>query len=193
MFFQSAYTQGWYAPLLHQQAGYLQTFSRLVADAGLLVPLTWLPAFFAGVALVVQVAPAVFVASRRMARAVPDRRVRILLAAVYLVVPNSSEVNVKLTNAQWHLAILALLVLLAVPASRVTGRALDVAVIVLSGLTGPFVLSLVVIAVLVYLRRRQVWTLVLGAFIVVTAAVQAYELTTAPRPPSARWVRPRPD
>lgn len=183
VFFQGAYNQGWHTPLLHAQAGYLQSFSRLVADSALLLPLTWLPAFFAGVALVVQVLPAVFVASRRLERAVPDRRVRILLAAVYLVIPNSSEVNVKLTNAQWHLAVLAVLVVLAAPATGVAGRIFDVAAIVLSGLTGPFVLSLVVIAVLVYLRRRQIWTLVLGAVILTTAALQVYELMTSPRPP----------
>jgi hypothetical protein len=182
VFFQSAYNHGWHAPLLEAQAGYLQSFSRVVADVGLLIPLTWVPALFAGVALVVQVLPAVLVASRRFARAVPDRRVRLLLAAVYLAVPNSSEINVDLTNTQWHLAVLAILVVLAIPATG-AWRVFDIAVIVCSGLSGPFVLSLVVVAALVYFRRRQTWTLVLGAISVAAAAVQIFEIVTSQRPP----------
>jgi hypothetical protein len=182
VFFQSAYNHGWHAPLLEAQAGYLQSFSRIIADLGLLTPLTWVPALFAGTALAVQVLPAVFVASRRFAHAVPDRRVRLLLAAVYLAVPNSSEVNVDLTNTQWHLAILAVLVVLAVPGTG-AWRIFDLGVVVLSGLTGPFVLSLMVIAVLVCIRRRQTWTLVLGTISVAAAAVQVFELATAQRPP----------
>ncbi|HEV3281057.1 MAG TPA: hypothetical protein VG032_05565 [Acidimicrobiales bacterium] len=182
VFFQSAYNQGWHGPLLEAQAGYLQTFSRLIADVGLLTPLAWVPALFAGAALAVQVLPAVLVASRRFARAVPDRRVRLLLAAAYLAVPNSSEVNVDLTNAQWHLAVLAVLVVLALPATG-AWRVFDIGVIVCSGLTGPFVLSLVVIAALVYHRRRQAWTVVLGAISVAAASVQIFEILTSRRPP----------
>ncbi len=182
IFFQGAYNQGWHVLLLDPQVGYLQTFSRIVADVGLLVPLTWVPALFAAVALVVQVLPAVLLSSRRYARAVPDLRVRLLLAGAYLIIPNSSEVNVDLTNAQWHLAVLAALVVLAVPATGLW-RVFDVAVIVLSGLTGPFVLSLVVVVAVVYAYRRQAWTLVLGALALGAAALQLFELITARRPP----------
>ena len=176
-----AYSQGWLAPLGQTYAGYLQTFSRLVSDVGLLVPLSQVPLFFAVVALVVQVLPAVLVASRRFAAAVPDLRVRLLLAAVYLVIPNSWEVNVVLTNAQWHLAILAVMVVLASPA--VGGwRVFDLAVMVLSGLTGPFVLGVIVIAAIVYYYRRQRWTVVVGVVAIVTGALQFFELMTVARP-----------
>jgi hypothetical protein len=181
IFFHAAYSQGWHAPLSQTYAGYLQTFSRLVADVGLLVPLSRVPLLFAVIALVVQVLPAVMVASRRFGRAVPDLRVRLLLAAVYLVIPNSSEVNVVLTNAQWHLAILAVLVVLAMPATG-AWRVFDLAAMVLSGLTGPFVLSVIVIAAIVYYYRRQGWTLAVGVVALTTGAIQLFELLHAQRP-----------
>lgn len=87
VWFQDAYSQGWLAPLFHPQVGYLQTFSRLIADIGLVLPLSWVPALFVAVAVVVQALPAVLVASRRYAGAVPDYRVRLLLAALYLLLP----------------------------------------------------------------------------------------------------------
>jgi hypothetical protein len=180
VFFQSAYNLGWHAPLTHTYAGYLQTFTRLVADIGLLVPLNGLPLFFVAVAVVGQVLPAVLVSSSRFAKVVPDYRVRLLLAAVYLIVPNSSEINVNLVDVQWHLAVLAVLVVLAAPAVGVWW-VFDIATMVLSCLTGPFVLSLLLIVIIVYYRRRQRWTLVLGGIAAVASAIQIVELLTAPR------------
>jgi hypothetical protein len=180
IFFEAAYQLGWHVPLTQTAAGYFQTFPRLIADVGLLVPLRSVPLLFMSVALAVQVLPAVMVASHRYSSAVPDVRVRLLLATLYLVIPNSSEIFVNLTDAQWHLAVLSVLVVLALPA---TGgwRVFDVAVLALSGLTGPYALSLIVIIVIVFFRRRRRWTLVLGAVTAVGGAVQLVELAAAPR------------
>ena len=180
VFLQDAYNQGWHAPLFLAQAGYLQTFSRIIADVGLLLPLKFVPALYAMVALVVQVLPAALLASRRFERAIPDVRVRLLFAAVYLVVPNSAEINVDLTNAQWHLAVLAVLIVLALPPGPV-GKAFDLAFVALSCLTGPFVLSLVVVTAITYYVRRQVWTLVLGIIVLVSAGIQLVELLMSTR------------
>ena len=181
VYFQHAFLHGWYSGLLQPQAGYLQTSSRLVADVGLLLPLRDVPALFALVALGIQVLPAVFVVSRRFAVAVPDYRVRLLLAAAYLLVPNSSEVNVDLVNAQWHLAVLAVLIVLATP-PRAAGRCFDIAVVAISCLTGPFALSLAVVVAITYFVRRQRWTAVLAVLVVACAAIQIIELETSNRP-----------
>jgi hypothetical protein len=178
--FAGAYNYGWFVPLSHAHAGYLQTLPRLVADVGLLVPLTRVPLLFALVALVVQVLPAVLVASRRFGTVVPDLRVRLLLAVVYLLVPNSSEVNINVTNAQWHLAVLAVLIVLAAPAG-IGWRVFDVVVLVIFGLTGPFVVCLLPVAALWYWQRRQRWTLVLGVVTVVTSIIQGITLVTSTR------------
>ncbi len=180
VFFESAYEKGWRAPLFEPQAGYLQTFSRLVADIGLYVPLKEVPLLFAVVALVIQVLPAVLIASRRFAHAIPDFRVRLLIAAMYLVVPNSTEVNVDLTNSQWHLAILAVLVVLATPAGTIW-RIFDVGAVVLSCLTGPYVLALIVVTVIVLYHRRQRWTMWLGVIALIAGALQMSELFTSVR------------
>lgn len=180
VFFSAAYNLGWHASLTQTYAGYLQTSSRLFADAGLLVPLVRVPLYFVVIALAIQVLPAVLLASRRFARVVPDARVRLLLAALYLVIPNSSEINVNLVDNQWHLAVLAVLIVLATPATGLW-KVFDVVFMVLSCLTGPFVLSLLVIVVIVFLRARQRWTLVLGAIALVGGGIQFYELLTASR------------
>ena len=181
IWFQEAYDQGWLRPLTHPQVGYLQTFTRLVADAGLLIPLRLLPELFALVALVIQVMPAVLIVSKRYTMSIPDLRVRLLFAALYLCIPNSSEVNVNLTDAQWHLGLLSVLVVLAVPATGIW-RVFDILVICLSGLTGPFILSVVLVAAVLYWHRRQTWTLVLGGIAAATGLVQVVAYMNSPRP-----------
>ena len=84
--------------------------------------------------LAIQVAPAAFLMSGRFAHVGP-RRARALVALGYLLLP-SFELNVTLTNAQWHLAILAVMVLAAAPAKGAVGRGFDLLVLAASGLSG---------------------------------------------------------
>jgi len=180
VWFGDAYNQGWFRPLTEPHTGYLQTFPRLIAAIGLHVPLQRLPELFVDVAFAVQILPAAFIVSRRLERLVPSRAVRCLLAGLYLALPNSREVNANLTNAQWHLALLALLVVLAAPAG-VAWRIADVLVVALSGLTGPFAIALVPIAAIRFVARRERWTLVLLIESAVIAATQLGELFTSSR------------
>ena len=133
-------------------AGYLQIVSRLVGLAVQPFPLLWAPTLFAVSALLIQALPAVFLASDRMDQAWPHRPSRILFALFYLALPNSSEVYVNLTNAQWHLGVLAFLILVASPPQTRRQWAFDLGFLLLSALSGPFCLLLLPIAAV------RVWT-----------------------------------
>ena len=112
--YPDAYNSGW-ASLLVPHTGYLETISRL---GGLLVqpfPLAWAPTLFAAIALAVQVLPPVFLVASRVEDAWPQAGSRLVFALVYLGLPNSYEAFVNLTNAQWHLAVLAFLVVVRMP------------------------------------------------------------------------------
>ena len=180
VWFADAYNQGWFRPLTEPHTGYLQTFPRLVAGVGLLLPLGDLPRLFADVAVAVQVLPAALIVSRRFERLIPSRLVRVGCAALYLALPNSREMNANLTNAQWHLALLALLALLAAPGG-LAWRAFDLLVVGLSGLTGPFGIALAAVAVVAVVARRQRWTLVLFLETGLCAAIQLFELVDLDR------------
>lgn len=87
---------------------------------------------------------------------------RCLLAALYLAIPNF-EVHANITNAQWHLAILGFMVIVAIPSRRWWWRLLDLSVLVLCGLSGPFVILLAPIALACWVARRGRWALVVTA------------------------------
>ena len=126
--------------------GYLNTLQRLGGLAAQPFPLTWAPTLFALVGLLVQIAPGVFLVSARMDQAWPDRRARAIFAVIFAVLPNAIEFYVNLTNAQWTLAILAFLVLAGTPPATRAARIFDTAVLLLSGLSGPFCLLLLPVA-----------------------------------------------
>lgn len=180
VWFGDAYNQGWFRPLTEPHTGYLQTFPRLIAGIGLSVSLLNLPGLFVDVAVAVQVLPAAFIVSRRLEGLVPHRPIRIVLAALYLALPNSREINANLTNAQWHLALLALLVTVAAP-GRLPWQIFDVLVVFLSDLTGPFAIALTVVALVVMLARRTRWSVVLLVETVVLACIQIGELLSSSR------------
>jgi hypothetical protein len=180
VWFSGAYNHGWVSQLVVTHTGYLQTLPRLVAGIGLLVPLVRLPLLFAMAAVAIQSLPAALLVSDRLAELIPNRLWRIGLAVLCLLAPNSAEVNANLTNAQWHLALVAVLVCVA---ARPRGAwiAFDVVVLVISGLTGPFALALVpVVAVLAYSRRTR-WSQIVCGLVAVLAVIQGVELLTSPR------------
>ena len=160
--------------------GYFQTISRLVGLAAQWIPLPSVPTMFASVALVIQAAPAAFLVSRRLEISWPSLRGRVLFALVYLMLPNTMEVYDNLTNAQWHLAILSFLVLFARAPGGSAGWAFDAAVVVVSGLSGPFGIVLAPVAASRAWMERSRATRIRAMLLMATVTVQAFAvLTTA--------------
>jgi hypothetical protein len=93
----------------------------------------------------------------------------------------STELNVDITTAQFHLLVLAFLVVVAAEPKRWYWKAFDVAVVLLCGLSGPFAYILLPVAALWFILRRQPFTLVLCFTLLVTIPVQVYADLTSPR------------
>lgn len=180
VWFSNAYQLGPLTPLIQPHTGYLQTFPRLIADVGLLIPLRWLPAFFVMIALGVQILPGVFIVTQRFARLIPSIWMRLGIAILYFLIPNSFEVNSNLTNAQWHLALLAFMIVVA-DEGNLSWKICDIIIITFSGLTGPFIIVLAPLTIFLYLVRRNRWSWILGMSTIVLAALQSIVLLTSAR------------
>ena len=160
------------AALALPAAGYLQSFSRLVAGLSLAVDLRWAPLVFNAAAAVAQTMPPLLLLSERFAFAIPDLRVRVLAALLWIGAPNGFEIQSNVTNTQTHLALLALLLVLATPPRTSLGRACDVLLILLAGFSGPTCVLLVPVALLAWWHDRERWRLVLLAVLLLPATVQ---------------------
>lgn len=170
--YPDAYNDGW-RTLFSPYAGYLQSICRLVGLAAQPFPLAWAPTIFALSALVIQLGAAMLLVSSRLDHVWPHRASRVLFALIYLLLPNSFEVYANLTNAQWHLSLIAFLLLAARPARTAGGRLADLMLIALSGSSGPFSLFLLPVSIWQSWRKRDsdsTWKL---AVILVCSIVQA--------------------
>jgi hypothetical protein len=174
IWFQQAYNDGAIS-LLYTYAGYFQTLSRLGAVIALYVPLSQAPLVMNLVALLVEASPPLFLLSPRM-RNVGTLALRCVLALLYFTVPNVAELHANITNAQFNLAMLGYLIVIAeAPQSR-AARIFDLAALVTMVLTGPFCILLLPVALLVKVVRRQAWKTVLLSVIAGGAAVQGLAL-----------------
>jgi len=178
--FGDAYNLGAWQALGVSLSGYYQTLSRLAALVEVPFGVGNAPVAYNVMGLLVQIAPVLFFLSGRFRELVPSLWVRIGLGAVYLLMP-TTELNVTITNAPFHLAVLATLVIVAPEARGWGWRAFDIAVIALTAATGPFVYVLLPIAVLWWLLRRRRETLVLLAVLALGLGAQLYAETQSPR------------
>ena len=152
--YQTAYAHGPLVSLWDPAAGYLIALQRITASLSLLLPTVAVPTFFNAVGLLVEAGGICYLLSRRMADSIPRLAVRVAIALLVIALPNSYDTTGNLTNAQWHLGLIAFLVVFAGRPRRLWGWICDGAVLILSGLTGPYCILLEPIAAWRWLRDR---------------------------------------
>jgi hypothetical protein len=171
IWFADAYNFGPLRALFIPYNGYFQTLPRLAAALAVLGPLSLAPLAMNLFGFLVQLLPVPMLLCRRLSSLGP-LSFRVLLAFIYLALPNCREVNVTVTESQWHLALIACLLLVAKPPRTKGERALDLVVCTLIGLTGPFCLLLLPLALLYSPQRplKRKWEVV--AVLACTSVIQ---------------------
>jgi hypothetical protein len=151
VWYADAYNRGALRALLLALDGYLQTLPRLACAIALWAPLERAPLVTNLIALLIEALSPLFLLSNRM-RNLGPLGLRCGLALLLLFVPDASEVHAAITDAEFQMAVLACLVIIAeVPRSR-AGRVFDVVILTLFSLTGPFCVLLFPVALL-----RTLW------------------------------------
>jgi hypothetical protein len=185
--------QRWYADayqfglrclfLTDELGGYLHTVPRLTALLALLVPFSLAPLVMNLCAIAIQISPAsLFVSSRFSNLPLAGR---LLASFVYLAFPNTYEVNANDTTIQWHLGLLAFLVLVAQPATGWKWRVFDGIVLVLITLESPIGILLVPVAAVLWWTRRTHWSRISLAALIPGAVVQAFIVLSSHARPTA--------
>lgn len=182
IWYADAYNRGAIYSFFASEAGYYQTISRLVAVVSQIFPLAYAPLIFNLTAIFCKILVVNFLLSSRLSRLIPNVSVRILIAFIYLTLPHSSETNANLTNAQWHLALLSFLIIVAAPGEKTLWKIFDVAVLSISALSGPFCLLLLPIAAIKWLKTREKRAIVPLVILTAGAAIQLSSLLTTERP-----------
>lgn len=150
--YADAYQASWHC-LLIPWAGYLHTVPRLVGLLAVLFPFAVAPLVMNFCGLIFQIAPVHLFLSSRFAQ-IPFA-VRLLGALLYLGAPNSYEIHANTTNIQWHLTLLGMMVLLALPAASRYWVIFDLGVLALLSVDSPLGLPLLPVAALLWWTRRD--------------------------------------
>lgn len=156
IWYANAYNTGGLHSIFLTASGYFQTVSRLVAWLSLALPMSMAPLVFNMLAASIQTIPAFLFVSSRFEKAIPQFSIRFSCALLLLLLPNTAEIQVNITNAQWWLALTAFMVLVADAHTARRWHIFDVSILLLAGLSGPFALLLSPIAwILVFLNRTK--------------------------------------
>lgn len=183
VFFGDAYNFGPWTALLRPNVGYFHAVPRLGASLALLFPLSLAPLVLNLIAIVIQALPVnILLLSRSSVWG--SVRYRSLLAAIYLALPNSGELTAIITNSQCLLALSAFLLVVAATSQSVGGRIFDIFFLLLSGLSGPYCIFLLPIALFLAWKRCERWRWVSVGAIAASCLVQAWGLLIVS--PSAR-------
>ena len=173
--FADAYNFGWWAGLCRNYEGYHHVFPRLGAALALLVPLSLAPLVLNLIAIGIQALPANLLLSCRSSQW-GSLRFRALLAGMYLVLPNTSEMLNDISQSQWPLTLCAFLLLVAIVPGGVGGRICDLSILLLCSLTGPQCFFLLPIAIFLAWRLRERWRWITAGVLAALCPVQAWSL-----------------
>ncbi|HUZ68164.1 MAG TPA: hypothetical protein VMU65_00490 [Candidatus Saccharimonadales bacterium] len=178
--FSDAYNVGAIRALGLSWAGYLQVLSRIGPLVATPFGVANQPLIYNVCGLLLQIAPGLFFLSRRFDTVVPSFWIRIAFSAMYLLLP-VAELDVTITGAQFHLVILATLVIVAPDPRRWYWTTFDLVAVLLCGFSGPFVYILLPVSLVWYLMRRRRFTLILSAILAIALVAQIYTRQFSPR------------
>jgi hypothetical protein len=133
--------------------GYFHSVSRLSALTALIFPFSMAPLVMNLFAIAIQILPASIFLSSRFSNIALWKR--LVAAFVYFALPNTYEVNANTTTIQWHLGLLACMVLLAPSARNWKWQVFDGVVLVLISLDSPVGVVLLPVAAVVWWMRRS--------------------------------------
>lgn len=174
VFFLQAELRGW-SSLGISYEGYLHFLPRIIAVLGRLFPLEAVPVFYAAAALIFTGFVAWLVQSPRIR--VPAGWAGALAIAI---IPHSGEVYLTICNLHWISAIaLFALVLMDDPRFPAEGIG-DVALLIVVGLTGPFIILALPFFVWRAWRRRTRWGYGLLMFALICATAHLPSLLDRP-------------
>lgn len=184
--YADAYDLTFFETISKPLMGYLQTLSRLIGEVSQFFPLAYAPLIFNVVGFAVEILVVNFLISKRFSKVVPNLAVCLSLGLISLVVPHSSETHINITNSHWHLSVLSFLVIISYSDNKIFWKIFDVVVVAVSAVSGPFAPFLFPIALIIYLKRREKWTLVLSVILAIGSIIQIYFLIQARHPPASQ-------
>lgn len=181
-FYADAYHKG-IMSLNATYANLQQLFLRLVGLFATILDIRFVPLFFSLVSTSALILPLVILWSdEKILFGVTKRRYLVIVSFLYLMMYPHWETYGNLANTGWYLAIAAALVLCRPVASSRKWLWADIPLLVISGLTGPYSIVMLLPAIYMYLKTKNKGVLLKLGIVMVCAFIQLTTLATHPNP-----------
>ncbi len=137
-FFLFAYNEPKLETLILPSAGYLHLIPRLLALGATFVPIAAVAVVLNIAAGIFQLLPILYMLSHRSNQLLPDMRQKIALSLVYTCLPGTWESHASITNIQWTLPVLLILLLFSEAPNNRCVRIFEWILAALASTSGPF-------------------------------------------------------
>ncbi|PYG50412.1 hypothetical protein DEU53_102376 [Pantoea sp. AG1095] len=164
------YNDGFWASLFLPQNGYYQTISRITYGFSLLFGIENASLLANIIAILIRCMFVGFIISHRMNFI--DLKYRFIACFYFIIMPNVDEAFVNITNAHWYLSIYLIAVLIAPPPSSIKESIHDYIILIISGLSGPFVVFIAPCLIIKRIAER-------GGFVNAIKGINKFDLTMA--------------
>ena len=173
IFFRQNYEHGLGA-LFIPYAKYIHLIPRLVAYLASFFPVAVAPALYAYATLAMTLGVGAKLLSPRLA--LPYKP---LLVVAIALVPTGGEVILNLTNIHWYTALLLIALVLQKPPTTRWQLASDFILLLLAGLTGPFIIAFAPLFLLRWLKRWDNYSSYLVCVALLLTGIQGYTILGA--------------
>ena len=169
---QFIHNNGFLSTIFEPQNGYYQTISKLVFGLALQFGLENAPLIANVCAIALRCFMVMFLLSSRFKSI--NIWYRLAMTVYFIMMPNVDEGYVNITNAHWYLSVYLMMVLIAEKAETKLGVVHDYLVLVISALSGPFI---VFVAPCLFIKRFYerggIWNAIKGinSFYIIAAAL----------------------
>lgn len=153
VWYQQAHNLGWFKALLIPQSGYFQTISRLVAAFTLNFSLSSAPLIFNLIGIAIRCSVILFILSKRVSYF--SLKTKLVICLFILLMPHLAEVHANITNTHWYISIYLFFILISDNGNSLLWRAHDFLVMIISGLSGPFIVFLAPVLFLKILNKVE--------------------------------------
>jgi hypothetical protein len=164
------YETGFLNSLFKPQDGYFQTIPRLTYGIAMAFGLGKAPLVSNVISISIRIFFLLFILSRRFSFI--DIKYRVAAVIYFILMPNVAEGFVNITNVHWYLSMYLLAVIIAMPPITQTSKIHDFLVLLLSGLSGPFVVFLAPCLIIKRFYER-------GGFIGALKGINSFDIAMA--------------
>lgn len=149
--YKDAYEQGFLSSLITPRNGYFQSVSTIIVGATTFANPMYAPLISNIFGVLIRAIVIWFLFTDRFDFL--NKTARFFIAAYLLCMPGLQEVQANITNAHWYLSLYVSMIIISREPNTKLWKVHDLFFVILSGLSGPFVIFIIVASIFKYLNE----------------------------------------